>query len=251
MAIDPQAGARQAGAGEPARAGRPGPRAGEPAGASEPESEVVQRYNSRTRWFHAGVYLTVLPLLATGWWLLLGQEGDPSPLARVIDLPDTTLHRRIGWALLGVAALGLVLGVRAVGTFVVETVRFRRSDLAWFARWPRAVVSGRFGWHNGHFDPGQRIANVVITLGLAAVVGSGVGIAMLHGGPAFVWLVRVHRWSTYLLTPVLLGHILITFLPPGYRGAWRSMHLGGRLSTQVARRLWPGWLERQRRARSH
>jgi len=63
-------------------------------------------------------------------------------------------------------------------------------------------------------------------------------------GPAFVVLVRVHRWSTYVLTPVLLGHILITFLPPGYRGAWRSMHLGGRLDRAVARRLWPGWLER-------
>ena len=33
-------------------------------------------------------------------------------------------------------------------------------------------------------------------------------------------------------------------LPPGYRGAWRSMHLGGRLDRAVARRLWPGWLER-------
>jgi cytochrome b subunit of formate dehydrogenase len=232
MAIDPQAGARQA-----------------PAAAGEPEAGVVQRYNRRTRWFHAGIYLTVLPLLATGWWLLLGREGDPSLLARVTGLPDTTLHRRVGWVLLGIAALGLVLGVRAVGTFVRETARFRRSDLRWFTRWPRAVLSGRFGWHDGHFDPGQRIANVVITLGLAAVIGSGVGLAALHGGPAFVWLVRVHRWSTYLLTPVLAGHILITFLPPGYRGAWRSMHLGGRLDARVAGRLWPGWLARRPRAR--
>jgi formate dehydrogenase subunit gamma len=85
---------------------------------------------------------------------------------------------------------------------------------------------------------------VVIVAGLAALIGSGVGMALLHGGPAFVVLVRVHRWSTYVLTPVLLGHILITFLPPGYRGAWRSMHLGGRVNRAVARRLWPGWLER-------
>jgi len=34
---------------------------------------------------------------------------------------------------------------------------------------------------------------------------------------------------------------------PGYRGVWRSMHLGGRLHADVARRLWPAWLERQRR----
>jgi len=219
-----------------------------PEQASRRGSEVVQRYNRWTRWFHAGIYLTVLLLLATGWWLLLGQEGDPSPLARIIDLPDTTLHRRIGWVMLGVVGLGLVLGVRAVRTFLVETTRFRRGDLAWFRRWPRAVFSGRFGWHDGHFDPGQRIANMVITVSLAAVVGSGVGMALLHGGPAFVWLVRVHKWSTYVLTPVLAGHILITLLPPGYRGVWRSMHFGGRLDARVARRIWPGWSDRNTRS---
>jgi formate dehydrogenase subunit gamma len=131
-----------------------------------------------------------------------------------------------------------------VRTFAVETVRFRRADLSWFARWPRALWTGRFARHDGHFDPGQRIANVVIVGCLAALIGSGVGMALLHGGPAFVVLVRVHKWATYVVTPVLVGHILITFLPPGYRGAWRSMHLGGRVNRAVARRLWPGWLER-------
>ena len=131
-------------------------------------------------------------------------------------------------------------------TFAAETGRFRRADLTWFARWPRALRTGRFARHDGHFDLGQRIANMVIVAGLAALIGSGVGMALLHGGPAFVVLVRVHRRSTVRdqETPVLLGHILITFLPPGYRGAWRSTHLGGRVNRAVARRLWPGWLER-------
>jgi formate dehydrogenase subunit gamma len=205
---------------------------------------TVQRYNRRTRWFHCGVYLTVLVLLATGWWLRLGQEGRPSPLAEVARIPDTELHTWTGWVLVGVTVLGIGLGARAVRTFAAETLRFRRADLTWLARWPRALWTGGFARHDGHFDPGQRIANVVIVAGLAALIGSGVGMAVLHGGPAFVVLVRVHRWSTYLITPVLLGHILITFLPPGYRGAWRSMHLGGRVNRAVARRLWPGWLER-------
>jgi cytochrome b subunit of formate dehydrogenase len=206
---------------------------------------TVERYNRRTRWLHAGVYLTVLVLLATGWWLLLGREGDPSPLARATGMPDTSLHTGVGWVLVGVAVVGLVFGARAVRTFVVESVRFGRHDLAWFSRWPAALRSGRFGWHDGHFDPGQRVANIAITLGLLAVIGSGAGMALLHGGPAFVWLVRIHRWSTYLLTPVLLGHILIASgVLPGYRGAWRAMHLGGRLNRTVAHRIWPAWLER-------
>jgi hypothetical protein len=31
---------------------------------------------------------------------------------------------------------------------------------------------------------------------------------------------------------------------PGYRGVWRAMHLGGRVSVETARRLWPAWAER-------
>jgi cytochrome b subunit of formate dehydrogenase len=209
--------------------------------------ETVERYNRRSRWFHAGVYVTVLVLLATGWWLLAGREGDPSPLARLTGTPDTSLHTKVGWALAGIVGAGLLLGARGAWTFIVESVRFRRRDLAWFAGWPRAVLSGRFRWHDGHFDPGQRVANIALTLGLLAVVGSGAGMALLHGGPAFAWLVRVHRWSTYLLTPLLLGHILVASgVLPGYRGTWRSMHLGGRLDREVARRIWPAWLTRQR-----
>ncbi len=205
----------------------------------------VRRYNARSRWLHAGVYLSVLVLLATGWWLLLGREGDPSPLSRLTGLADTTLHTWTGWALVVLAGLALLPGIRGARSFVAESLRFRRQDLAWFARWPKATVTGRFAFHDGHFDPGQRVANVVMVLGLVAVIGSGVAMARLHGGPAFVWLVRVHRWSTYLLTPVLLGHILIASgVLPGYRGAWRAMHLGGRLRRQDAVRLWPGWLRR-------
>jgi len=184
-------------------------------------------------------------LLATGWWLRLGQEGRPSVLARVTGRPDTELHDWTGWALVAVVMVGLVVGVRAAATFVLESVRFRRQDLNWLLSWPRAVLTGRFARHEGHFDPGQRIANVVLVVLLAALVVSGVGMARLHGGPVFVVMLHVHRWSTYAVTPVILGHVLVAAgVLPGYRGVWRSMHLGGRLDREVARRLWPGWLER-------
>ena len=195
--------------------------------------------------------MTVLILLATGWWLLSGREGDPSPLARLSGVPDTTLHKAVGWAFIGLAAVGLVAGVRAVRTFVVESVRFRASDRRWFLAWPAALLTGRFARHEGHFDPGQRIMNVLLTLSLLVLVGSGLGLVSLHGGPAYVVFNRLHTWSTYLVTALLAGHILIAAgVLPGYRGVWRSMHLGGRLRIGVARRLWPGWLERSRRLNS-
>lgn len=187
----------------------------------------------------------VIVLLATGWWLLFGQEGHPSPLSRLTGRPDTELHTWVGWAMTALVVLGLIVGVRAATTFAIESFRFRRQDLGWFLSWPKALVTGRFARHEGHFDPGQRIANIVLVGLLAVLVISGVGLARLHGGPTFAVLVSVHRWSTYAVTPVILGHILIAAgVLPGYRGVWRSMHLGGQLDAGVARRLWPAWLER-------
>jgi hypothetical protein len=52
----------------------------------------------------------------------------------------------------------------------------------------------------------------------------------------------VHTWATYALIPLIGGHVLVASgMLPGYRGVWRSMHLGGRLDVEVARRLWPEW----------
>ena len=205
----------------------------------------MERYSRKARWFHAAIYLTVLVLLGTGWWLLLGQEGNPSPLSRLTGRPDTQLHTWVGWVMTAIVVLGLVGGMHAVATFAAESIHFRRSDLGWFLSWPKALLTGRFARHEGHFDPGQRIANILLVAILVMLVVSGVGLALLHRGPAFAVLVHVHRWSTYAVTPVLLGHILIAAgVLPGYRGVWRSMHLGGHLDVEVARRVWPAWLER-------
>ena len=209
------------------------------------QRRTVERYSWKARWFHAAIYLTVLVLLGTGGWLLLGQEGNPSPLSRLAGRPDIQLHTWVGWAIAAIVVAGLVVGARAARTFAMESVRFRRQDLRWFLSWPRALLTGRFARHEGHFDPGQRIANIVLAALLVALVASGAAMALLHGGPTFAVLVRVHRWSTYAVTPVLLGHILIAAgVLPGYRGVWRSMHLGGHLDAEVARRIWPAWLER-------
>lgn len=204
----------------------------------------IERNNRRTRWFHAGTYILVLLLLGTGWWLLTGREGQPSPLASLTGWPDTELHGYAGWALAGLAVLGVVAGRRGAMTLLRESVRFRRTDLGWLRRWPGAALTGRFPRHDGHFDPGQRIANLVLLSLLLILVASGLGLMAVAGGPMFVWLARLHRWSTYAVTPVLLGHIVIASgVLPGYRGVWRAMHLGGRLRADVARRLWPATVD--------
>jgi formate dehydrogenase subunit gamma len=189
--------------------------------------------------------VATLVLLGTGWWLLSGREGDPSVLSRLTGIPDTSLHTGIGWALAAFLLAGVVVGRRGARTFLTESVRFRDGDLRWFARWPSAVFTGRFAHHEGHFDPGQRLLNLALAAVLTILVGSGAGMALLHGGPVFVVLVTLHVWGTYVGTVLIAGHVAVASgALPGYRGVWRSMHLGGRLDWRVALRLWPGWTRR-------
>lgn len=208
-------------------------------------TSALPRHPRRVRLLHAGVYLTTLALLLTGWWLTLGGEGRPSPLSRVLGVADTQVHVWVGWALALLALVPLLVGRRGVVTFLRETFRRDRGDGRWWVRWPAGALTGRFGRHEGRFDPGQRVANVLMAGGLLVLVGTGLGLTVLHGGPVFAWLARIHRWTTYAITPVIAGHVLVAVgVLPGYRGVWRAMHLGGMVPLETARRIWPGWTER-------
>lgn len=210
----------------------------------------VERNTVRTRLFHTAVYLATFVLLLTGWWLWSGREGRPSPLARLASSSDVTIHEGAGWALALLTAGVTIVGWRGIRRFTVESLSFARSDVRWFARWPRAVFTGDFASHDGHFDPGQRIANILIVGCLGALVVTGFGLIATSGGPAFVWFLRIHKWSTYLLTPILAGHVIIGLgVPPGYRGVTGAIHRPGRISEDTARRLWPAWAERAHRSR--
>lgn len=206
----------------------------------------LRRYSRRTRWLHTFVYLVTIILFATGGWLLFGREGKPSILARLSSLPDTEIHIDAGWVLLALGVISVTIGWRGTHSFWRETLRFSRSDATWLVKWPPALFSGRFPRHDGHFDPGQRVANVAIVGLLVALIASGVTLVGVSGGSTFVWALRIHKWSTIALAPILLGHVVIASgLFPGYRGVWRSIHWRGELSRETAARLWPAWTEKQ------
>jgi formate dehydrogenase subunit gamma len=204
------------------------------------EAARITRYNRPTRWFHAAVYLVTTVLLITGWWLRTGHEGRPSVLAELLDTADTEIHKRAGWALVIVAVLGVTLGVRAAWTFTRETLRVDRGDGRWFLRWPIGAATGRFPRHEGHFDPGQRIANLVFAGSFGTLVVSGIALTTLSAGSTYATMVRIHRGATYVLTVTVAVHVLVALgVLPGYRGVWRTIHWGGKVPTTVVRRLWP------------
>jgi cytochrome b subunit of formate dehydrogenase len=204
------------------------------------EPGQITRYNRPTRWFHATVYLVTTVLLITGWWLRTGHEGRPSVLAELLDTADTEIHQQAGWALVAVAVLGVTLGIRAAWTFTRETLRVDRGDGRWFLRWPIGAATGRFARHEGHFDPGQRIANLVFVGSLSTLIVSGIALTTLSAGSTFATMVRIHRGATYVLTGMVAAHLLVALgVLPGYRGVWRTIHLGGKVPTTVVRRIWP------------
>jgi cytochrome b subunit of formate dehydrogenase len=206
---------------------------------------TLERYRRPVRRLHTAVYVVTLLLLGTGWWLLAGREGQPTPIARLTGVPDVQLHVWLGWALVAVVLVPLPFLARSAMGFVRETLRHDAGDGAWLLRWPVAVFSGRFHRHEGHFDPGQRVANVAIIGLLGLLIASGIGLVFVHVGPLFAVLGTVHRLSTIGFTIVIVGHIVIALgILPGYHGVWRSMHLGGRLPLATAHRIWPGWTER-------
>ncbi|MEA2506938.1 MAG: hypothetical protein QOH48_1556 [Actinomycetota bacterium] len=207
---------------------------------------ALQRYGRRTRWFHASVYVFTLVALGTGLWIQFGQEGRASFLARLLNRPDIVIHEDAGWVLVALAAASAIFGFRGIRTFVAESFTYGRGDGAWLAGWPRAALTGRFRRNEGHFDPGQRIANLVIAGGLLLLLISGTALIFIHGGSMFVRLAFIHRWAAILLTVVVAGHVVVASgVLPGYRGVWRSMHWGGRVKSETAERLWPAWLEQQ------
>src|SRR5262245_5568885 len=191
------------------------------------ERDTVRRYGRAARWFHAGIYLTVLLLLATGWWFLTGGYFRPSPLSRLTGLGDGRIHELAGYAMVLVVLAWLPFGARGLFGFVRETVRYERGDGRWLLGLPRAAFTGRVRRHEGHFDPGQRLANVAMVGTLVALGGSGLGMLYLpHGTPQNLAF-EVHHWAALLFTPVVLGHMAVAAgILPGYRGVWRSMHLG-------------------------
>jgi formate dehydrogenase subunit gamma len=207
---------------------------------------TIERYRRSTRRYHTAVYVVTLLLLATGWWLLAGREGVPSPLSAIVGVADVQLHVWLGWGLAGVALLPLPFALRGIAMFLRETARVDRGDVRWLIRWPIGVITGRFPRHEGHFDPGQRLANIAIVVLLAALIVSGVALVFVKVGPAFAFFAMVHRLATVAFTVVIVGHIVVALgVLPGYRGVWRSMHLGGRLRLETAARLWPGWTDRK------
>jgi cytochrome b subunit of formate dehydrogenase len=160
-------------------------------------------------------------------------------------------HRWIGFGLIGAALLVALVRPRSSGRFLLDSARFARGDLRWFASYPGFLVRPdrrRPAPHRGHFDPGQRLLNCVIVLSFLVLSVTGIVMSFPQRvvPEAFAWSLGLHRLATWVLAAAVAGHVAVASgILPGYRGAWRAMHGDGRVPISLARALWPRWAERQ------
>lgn len=209
------------------------------------------RNRPAARRLHAALYLLTFVLLFSGVALL--GEGIRS-LEGVLGghVAAARRHRVLGYVLLAGAGLVLLLRPRACARFLVESVRFRRAELRWFGSYPAFLLHpsrNHPGRHEGHFDPGQRLFNLLVLVSIVALSATGVLMSFPRTFvPAvFAWSLRVHRLATWALAAGVAGHVVVASgILPAYRGTWRAMHGRGRVPRELAERLWPRWVEEQR-----
>ncbi len=194
--------------------------------------------------------LLVTVLVVTG----LGLVGWlPERLAAMFGghLWFDTVHRQLGLFLAGAAVL-LALWVPAKMLGLWEDVAtFRVSDRRWplaFLRFSLSPKRHPAPSHEGRFDPLQRVVFLGLGISLLLLVVSGVILYFVspYARGVLAWSVRVHVLATVVFTVLVCLHIFAgSGLLRTHRGVAAVMFGDGRVSLNLAQRLWPGWTRQQ------
>jgi cytochrome b subunit of formate dehydrogenase len=204
------------------------------------------RNRPAARRLHAAVYLLTGFLFLSGFAVL----GEGSPALEALlggHVPTARWHRWVGFGLTALGLLAVVLRSRTSIWFLAESVRFGRQDLDWFVRYPRFLLSpSRYAPapHQGHFDPGQRVFNLVVVVALLALAATGAVMSFPQRflPAAFAASLQIHRAATWGLGIAVAGHLLVVLgVFRGYRGVWRAVHWDGRVTATLGHALWPKW----------
>ncbi|TAN05740.1 MAG: cytochrome b/b6 domain-containing protein [Rhodanobacteraceae bacterium] len=216
------------------------------------DSATLPRHGRGVRMLHGINALVVLILLVTG--LALGGLLPGRAVALLGGhLGTDAAHRLLGLAF-AVALVVLVATLpRRAGRLLRDVVRFRHGDWRWplrFLAFYGARRGGRAPFHDGRFDPAQRIVFMGLVLAVAAVAASGVYLyfwtpAFPLGQASLAFAIRVHVAAAWLLIACLCLHVIAgSGLPWTHRGLVAAMFGNGRVPAVLAHTLWPGWASR-------
>lgn len=163
-----------------------------------------------------------------------------------------TSHRWLGYALAAAVLLTLIFQRQRLRQFIGAVLSFHRSDMAWLPGLLRSLLHPRrdtLPWHNGHFDPLQRLVFLILISSLTLLVITGVAINFIHASSArmlFVWTLRTHLTTAWVFIAAVSVHVFAGLgVLPTHRGVTRAMFGDGRIKVELGRRLWPGWTAQQ------
>lgn len=213
-------------------------------------SATLLRHGLLTRWLHGLNAVLVLVLLVSG--LALGDRFDE----RLVEWMGgheaiNELHQWLGLAFVA-ATIVLVLSMpRRVLRLLRDAASFSRHDGRWMFAFLRHYLQPRRHaplFHDGRFDPAQRVVLLGLGVGLVLVAASGVVLYALPdmGREAFRLTIRTHIAGAWLLLACVVIHVVAGLgVLHTHRGLARAMFGDGRVRLALAQTLWPGWARRQ------
>ena len=211
---------------------------------------TILRHSSAVRLAH------LLLVVVVGWLVLSGLGIHESLSTQLIHALGghvllVNSHRWLGYALGAALLLVLVFLQRRLRAFLGAILSFRRSDAAWLPTLLRSLLHPRgdaLPWHDGRFDPAQRLVFIILIGALALLVATGVAINFIPVSVrmVFAWTLRIHLAAAWVFIAAISVHIFAGLgVLSTHRGVTRAMFGDGRIKTELGLRLWPGWTARQ------
>jgi formate dehydrogenase subunit gamma len=183
-----------------------------------PDSQArVLRFTRSERAIHWIVAIAFFSMLSSG--LAMGHRGAFHDVMYAWHLTSAAI------LLLGIAAVAVIGDRRAL----VRTGRQLRTmdglDRAWLASVPGAVLTGRAQPPAGRFNAGQKVNFTLVSLLLAALFVSGVGLVLASSPPSPIFK-AAHVVAAYLSVILVVGHLYMALINPGTRPALSGIITG-------------------------
>lgn len=214
----------------------------------ESRTRLLIRFSATERAFHWSIALPALVLLVSGLFLRL--ESLQALMVGYDRRVGLRLHLLAGVALVCAPLLVALLGDRrALAAAGRALLRLDREDRRFLRELPRWLGNDpQAGRGVGRFNGGQKLNALVsgLTLLLAAATGlvlwivpprpGATGLLQSVGAP----LALLHEITTYILLPVVVGHLSMALVHPRTRESLRGI-LFGFVDAEWARRHHPRW----------
>ena len=217
--------------------------------AAEGRASVVRRFSATERAFHWSIALPTLVLLLSGLFLRFGWLQ-----ALMVGYDHRVGLRLHLLACVTILFLPLLMVLRGDRRVLRRTgralVQMDSADLRFLRDLPRWLRSDPdVGREVGRFNGGQKLNTLVSGFTLLVATATGLFLWIFSSPPAGAtaprsllgaWAGVLHEATTYILLPVLAGHIFMALVHPRTRESFRGM-LFGFVDAGWASRHHPRW----------